>query len=501
MILSEILTSLEHKILKGNKQVNINYITTDSRKVQKDSLFMCYKGYRFDSHNFIHEALNKGAVAVIVEKEIDINLFPDWVTFIKVQSTRNIISYISNQFYNIPSKSFKLIGVTGTNGKSSFCHILAKLLEENNKKIGLIGTNEIRIGKKILVKGKRVPTIPANEELQEILFEMKKKEVEYVLIEVSSIALLTKRVDGLEFDLGVFTNLSKDHLNRHGSMYNYFKAKKKLFGMCKVGLFNNDDDYAEKMKEELNCDITTYGIYKNSDYFIKYTYTSETSQSFVVTGPAGDVKIETSLLGEFNAYNILSAYAAFKILNLVESVCISETIKNIRYIPGRLQHIEGHKQISVYIDYAHSPKALENVYKTISQNKKGNIITVFSHGYNRDKSIRSSLGEIILLNSNNIIITSNNYSEEKFVKEIYNDLFKEAPSSGRAKVISNRFLAIKSGVEQAQENDTVLVIGNGSNQYSVYHNCKKVMVDDEYVINSLLDFDKKGGDLSKIKMY
>lgn len=486
LLLNKLLSNFNYKVLQGDINIEISHISTDSRKIKKGTLFLCLVGSRYDSHDFIQDSIDNGAVAIIIEKDIDINHIPKSVTVVKVDNTRKVVPIISNIFYDYPSKSFTLIGVTGTNGKSSFCHILAKALEDNNNKIGLIGTNEIRIGKKILVKGKRTPTVPVNEELQQIFKQMKDDNVAYVLIEVSSIALETGRVDGCDFDIGVFTNLSKDHLNRHENMENYLKSKKKLFDFCKIGLFNNDDIYTGKMKENVKCRIYSYGITNDANYTIDNVKLEEEITRFNINSKNYNIEAKTNLLGQFNLYNILSAFAVCDLLG-IDKVNITKSIESILSIPGRLEEVRGKNKFRIFIDYAHSPQALKSLYRAIMPIKKGRIISVFSHGFNRDVSIRKSMGDILSYYSDVLIVTSNNYFEEKYVSEISNDLLINNHTLD-LRVINSRREAIKLAIQEATNDDVILVIGNGSNTYSINNN--NILTTDKEVILTILDEDK-----------
>ncbi|WP_058485629.1 UDP-N-acetylmuramoyl-L-alanyl-D-glutamate--2,6-diaminopimelate ligase [Defluviitalea phaphyphila] len=486
MKLKNLLNSIEYKILQGDDNIYINHISYDSRKVKENTLFICIKGFNVDGHKFALDAIKKGAVAIVVEEEIkDI---PKNITVICTNNTRKAMAYIAAKFYNEPLKNMKLIGVTGTNGKTTTTFLIGKMLEEYNKKIGLIGTIENRIGK-IKIEAKR--TTPESLDLQALFSQMLKEEVSHVVMEVSSHALELHRVDACDFEIGIFTNLTLDHLDFHKTMENYRNAKAKLFKKCKYGIINIDDPHAEEIIKQATCKIITFGIEKEADFKAYNISMSSKGIKFSIILEGKEIDFQLKTIGRFNIYNALGAIAAGYYLNIPIEV-IKKALEDMEGVPGRVQSIRSNKGFDVIVDYAHAPDGLENVLKTIKEFAKGNIITVFGCGGDRDRSKRPIMGEIAGNYSDYCIITSDNPRSEDpefIIKEVEVGMKK---TNCPYKKIVDRREGIKEAINKAQKDDIILIAGKGHENYQILKD-KVIHFDDVEEVKTILQGENTYG--------
>ncbi|MES5957388.1 UDP-N-acetylmuramoyl-L-alanyl-D-glutamate--2,6-diaminopimelate ligase [Bacillus fungorum] len=456
MEIIKIVEKFELELLQGNYQDEFVHITSDSRKIKQGSLFICIAGFRFDGHDYIDEAIKQGARGVLVDRK-DIKL-PKNITVIRSKNNKILLPELANYFYGEPSKHFKLIGITGTNGKTSVSVILSGFLEKLGYKVGIIGTNEIRIGSKIIVKGKRVPTVPVAEELQYIFNQMKDEGADYVLIEVSSLALESQRVNYCEFDIGIFTNLSRDHLNRHGTMENYMLAKKKLFDMCKIGIFNMDNEYSELISTNNRCSVIKVGINNKNNYQIKNIKLDEISNVFTLNTNQTEIEIQTKLSGLFNIYNMALAIVTCIELGIGHESLVNLT-SEISRIPGRLEKILSSEGYDIITDYAHTPDALLNVLQIISNQNYERIITIFSHGIHRDKSIRPLMGRILGRFSSVCILNHTDEEGESSHNKVIYELKKGISNQCEVTIIPEKIKAINYALNQAEKGDVIVIFG------------------------------------------
>jgi UDP-N-acetylmuramoyl-L-alanyl-D-glutamate--2,6-diaminopimelate ligase len=464
MNLYKLLEGIDYEILAGHINLEICNITWDSRNVEKDCLFIAVKNRSVDRHDFALDAINNGAIALVVEYEI--NNVPPNITVIKVNQSRKSMAIIAKNYYRNPTGKLKVIGITGTNGKTSVSYFISKVLEVFKIKCGIIGTIENTIdGQKMRAK-KLNPTTPDSIELQQSFAEMLDYGVAYAVIEVTSSALAQNRVYGCEFDIGVFTNLTQDHLEEHGTMENYRNAKLKLFKMCKKAIINIDDAVAVDIMSTANCEFITYGIENACDFRavnIKYT-TSGVKFNLEHNGEARQV--ELNMPGRFSVYNALAAIASCYALGLNLDDII-KGVKAINGVPGRFQAIPNSKGILAIVDYAHSPDALENILASVKEITKGRIILVFGCGGNRDTSKRPIMGKISGKYSDYCIITSDNPRKEE-PSLIINDIeVGVAKTSCNYEKIENRKQAIFKALYIAEPGDTVIIAGKGHENYQI----------------------------------
>lgn len=472
MKLIDLLKGYEYELQQGNLEQEIKLIAYDSRKVKEDTLFVCQKGENVDGHLYAQEAIKRGAVGLIVQEDVNIN--DSSITIVKVKNSRKVLSYISNIFYDKPSNKLTLVGVTGTNGKTSISYLVSEILEEIDKTTGVIGTIGIQLNKKPLNIEKTTPTTPDSLELQMILNEMRKQDATDVIMEVTSIALDQYRVEDCKFEVGIFTNLTEDHLDFHGTMENYKISKRKLFDLCDVSVINTDDaagreyvDYiAKKYKKNK---VITYGIENECDLRAFNIYLSPSKTKFDLSIDKETYTFEINLPGKFNVYNVLAAIATTLQLGVPIRV-IKEALLKIKGARGRFESVDSEKGYSVVVDYAHTPDALENVLKTAKDFNPNKIITVFGCGGNRDTTKRPMMGRISGEISDITIITSDNPRNENpeiILKDIENGIKQ---TKGFYEVIEDREEAIKKALKTAGKEDIVIIAGKGHETYQIIKN-------------------------------
>jgi UDP-N-acetylmuramoyl-L-alanyl-D-glutamate--2,6-diaminopimelate ligase len=479
-----LLKNINYKVLQGNEDINISNIQYDSRKVTENSLFICVKGFKVDGHDFAKNAILKGAKALLVEDEVE--YINDSITIIKVENTREVMAYVASRYYNNPSNKFRLIGITGTNGKTSTTFLTKGIIEEYKKKTGLIGTNENRIGDKIL-KSKR--TTPEALELQELFYNMVQENVNGVIMEVSSHSLELHRVDGCRFDVGVYTNLTLDHLDFHKTMENYRDAKLKLFMMCEKGVINLDDQYGKYMIENGTCkEYITYGINnEDADLNAMDLDIDINGATFSIIYNEIVYKVKLATPGKFSVYNALAAMGACLALGIPMDIIIKGLEKN-KGIRGRFQAFTSDTNYTVIVDYAHAPDGLLNVLQSIKEFADKRIITVFGCGGDRDRSKRPIMGEIAGNNSDYCVITSDNPRTENplsIIEEIEVGMKK---TSCKYETVVDRLKGIQTALSMANEGDVILIAGKGHEDYQIL-NDGIIHFDDAEVVKEYLNMD------------
>ncbi|MGL4362490.1 MAG: UDP-N-acetylmuramoyl-L-alanyl-D-glutamate--2,6-diaminopimelate ligase [Cellulosilyticaceae bacterium] len=480
MNLQELLNGLEYELLQGSDDAQIDQIIYDSRIKTSSGLFIAIKGFQTDGHKYIESAIGNGATVVVVEDDVEIEM--SHITVIKVRDTRSFMAQLANKFYNTPSAKLNVVGVTGTNGKTSITFLLGQILEKLNKKIGVIGTIENRIGDMTL-KAQR--TTPESVDLQKLFKQMIDENVSHCLMEVSSHALELNRVEGTSFKVGVFTNLTQDHLDFHNTMDAYAKAKAKLFKLCDVGVVNIDSPYGQTMLEHSTCKQITYSIDNASDYKAKnITMTADYVKYTLVTKDE-TIDVCVPIPGKFTVYNTLAVIATahalgFKLTEIVKA------LEHVKGVPGRIQSVNAKKGYSVIVDYAHTPDGLENVLQAIEQFVKGDIITVFGCGGDRDRTKRPIMGEVAAKYSNYVVITSDNPRSENPIEIL--DQVEEGVSNLKTPFvkIEDRKEAIAHALKYAKAGDVVLIAGKGHENYQIL-NDRIIHFDDLEVVQEILE--------------
>lgn len=460
MKLSGLLNGLNHQLIKGNLDINIKNIVNDSRLVQEGSLFVCIDGFEVDGHKYIESAVQKGAQAILVGKNLEID---SDVTVVRVENTRVALAHVASIYYNFPSENFDLVGITGTNGKTSTVFLINNILEEYKKKTGIIGTIENRIGNQVLETSR---TTPESIELQQLFSKMVDANVNAVLMEVSSHSLDLHRVDSCRFDIGVFTNLTLDHLDYHKTMENYRDAKLKLFHMCPVGVINIDDEVGKYILQKGACsEYITFGC-ENKEAILNAVRMNIriTGTEFYLNIKGEEHLFEIQTPGKFSAYNALAAIGVCLKLGIPVPV-IKKALKEKSKVKGRFETFSNQDEYYAVVDYAHTPDGLENVLDTILEVVEGRVITVFGCGGNRDKSKRPSMGKIAGLKSDYVMITSDNPRKEEPIA-IINEVeigILETKCPYEKEV--DREVAIKKALAMAKKGDVVLIAGKGHEDY------------------------------------
>ena len=422
MELKEILSGIKELKARGDLNIEIENIESDSRKVKDNTLFIAIKGFETDGHNFIEQAIANGAIAVMVQQDFELKsiTFPSNVTIIVAPDTRYALAICACNFYNNPSKKFKLIGVTGTKGKTTTTFMIKQVLEKQGYKVGLIGTIANYIGTKCLGESQR--TTPDSLTLQRMFSQMVNEKVDCVVMEVSSQSLKLNRVDGCYFDIAVFTNFSEDHISpkEHPDMKDYFLSKLKLFEMCKTGFINADDLYVSKIKKMMpDNNIKTYGIDHSCDLLAKDITITNSYVDFKVKLGEKNERVKTGIPGRFSVYNSLAAISVALKLGVTPEI-IKEALLEVR-VPGRSELVSNKKELTIMIDYAHSPESLENILRAVKTYTRGKVINVFGCGGDRDSGKRPIMGEISGRIADFTIITSDNprtEDPEKIVQKI-----------------------------------------------------------------------------------
>jgi len=476
MKLREIIENINYRKMTGNPDIRINGITSNSKKAEDGFLFCAVRGDNTDGHKYIEAAITNGAKSILLENMPD--KISENVTYLEVDNTMQATPIVAANYYNNPTKKIKLIGITGTNGKTTTSYILDSILKKDKLNSGIIGTIEISYNG--ITKSSSMTT-PDSIELTKILSEMRDNEVNTVSMEVSSHALDRNRVDGCHFDAAIFTNLTQDHLDYHGSLENYFNSKKKLFTKLledsgkqgKLAIINVDDEYGLKLLDEIGCRALTYSLKPgNADIFpLEYDISSSGIKAEINT-PLGKIKLSTNLIGEHNLYNILSAIGTAQGLDTPADV-IEDALSGTINVPGRLERVENNTGIDVFVDYAHTPDAIENVLNALIPLKKGRIITLFGCGGDRDRGKRPKMGKIAARLSDFVIITSDNPRTEDpeiILNEIEKGLKTKASDNTNYIKIPDRKEAIEFALEKADSGDIVLLAGKGHEDYQIIGN-------------------------------
>ena len=419
--------------------IEITGITCDSRQVKPGFAFVCINGAKSDGHDYAEKAVESGAAAVIAERNLGLS------NQIVVPDTHAAYADMCANWFGNPAKDLKLLGVTGTNGKTSVTYMMKKILEKAGYKVGLIGTIQNMIGDEIIAAHN---TTPNAYELNSLFALMKAKGCTYVIMEVSSHALDQSRVYKLNFEAAMFTNLTQDHLDYHITMENYLAAKKKLFRMCKTAVINSDDKYAAELMKDLDCKIVTYSMNDNSTYSAKGVNYRPASvdYEFVSDSEIGHIKINTG--GKFTVYNSLCTAVCAVEIGIPLST-VAAALLELHGVKGRAEVVPTGKDFTVIIDYAHTPDGLKNILSTFRECKKNRLIAVFGCGGDRDKTKRPIMGNIAAHFSDYAIVTSDNPRTENPSAIIEDILVGMKGAAIPVKVIENRIEAIKFAVSIA----------------------------------------------------
>jgi len=487
MILKELLEVLNKPNVSGGLERQVKDITYDSREVKKDSLFVAIHGFKTDGRKYIADAIRKGASVIVTEGAIET---PEKdITVISVPDARNALALLSAQFYGYPSRRLRMIGITGTNGKTTTSYLIKAIIEKAGKRCGLLGTISYIIGDETI---QSPHTTPESADLQKYLHRIIESGAEYAVMEVSSHALELNMVADCEFDIAVFTNLTQDHLDFHKTMEGYFSAKLKLFTSLsnergkmvkKVGIINIDDPYSKRILDAIKVKAVTYGFSRDADIRPDDVRMDINGIAFKAVTQKGIFPIESKLTGKYNINNILSTIGVGQALGFDNSI-IADGIRAVENISGRFEKIEEGQDFAVVVDYAHTEDALKRLLEAVKEFANGRIITVFGCGGDRDKGKRPKMGETAGKASNIVIITSDNPRSEdpmEIIKEIEEGI-KGIKNGNKPDylIMPDRREAICKAVELARKDDIVVIAGKGHEDYQIIGD-KKSHFDDREI--------------------
>lgn len=482
MILKSLLKGLDYEVIKGNEESKVQNIRYDNRKIEQGDAFVCVKGFKVDGHSFIGDAIKKGANVLIVQEDVSVQ---EDITIIKVRDTRKALAIMSSNYFGNPKDKLKIIGITGTNGKTTSAFIIKSILEKAGFMTGLIGTIANYIGNK---KVDAVRTTPESYELHELFKNMVDAGVEYCVMEVSSHSLELDRVYGIQFEEGIFTNLTRDHLDFHKTFENYYNAKFKLLERSNHSIINLDDPYGANIVKDIEergvkTKVSTFSIEKESD-FKAFEIKSHSNGSEFKVNLEKVEEFYINIPGEYNIYNSLGCIICAHNLNIPMDK-IKEGLSDV-VIPGRCELVAKEKNLpySIIIDYAHTPDGLENVLTTVKAFTKNRMISVFGCGGDRDKVKRPQMGKIGCELSDIVIITSDNPRSEEPM-DIINDIVK--PLNYDNFVIEvNRKEAIRKAMNMALEGDVIVIAGKGHETYQILKD-ETIHFDEREVVYDILE--------------
>jgi len=478
MKLRDLLEELDYELYAGNLDKEISTLVYDSRKVEKDSLFVCISGTVRDAHDFIPDVIEKGACTIIIEKDVT----PiDGITYIKVKNSRQALAITSAAFFGHPARKLKTIGITGTKGKTTTTYMVKSILEKAGIKTGLIGTIESIVG------DERIPavnTTPESYRVQELFRQMVDAGLDAVVMEVSSQALMLHRVSGFTFDIGVFTNLEPDHIgeNEHKDFADYMHCKSLLFQQCKVGIFNGDSEHIDGILKGHTCDVIKYGYNKDNDLVAENVKLLKEHGAlgvkYHISGKE-NMDVEVNVPGTFSVYNSLTAVAICKQFDVAEDK-IKAALKDV-HVKGRIELVPVSKKFTVMIDYAHNAMALESLLTTLKAYEPGRLVCLFGCGGNRAKSRRYEMGEVSSKLADLTVVTSDNPRNEEPMDIINDILIGVKKADGEYVTIPDRKDAIRYCLVNAKEGDIVVLAGKGHEDYQEIKGVKHHMDERELI--------------------
>ncbi|MFA5150144.1 MAG: UDP-N-acetylmuramoyl-L-alanyl-D-glutamate--2,6-diaminopimelate ligase [Candidatus Omnitrophota bacterium] len=471
------------ELVKLIKNQEISGLSSNSRLVRKNSIFVAVKGSRKDGSRFINEAVDRGAKFVVCDAGVKVNRFKP-AEFIRVKNTRLALAGLASQFYRNPSRKVKVIGITGTNGKTTITYLLEAILKEAKFSSGVIGTINYRFKDKVIPAKN---TTPGPVELQSILARMEKEKIKYAAVEVSSHALDQERVGQVHFHSAIFTNLTRDHLDYHRTLEGYFKAKLKLFrnlSLSSFAVINNDNRYAGRIKKVTCAKIITYGIDNKAEVLARDIKFDVRHTEFKLLFCGREIKFRINLIGRHNVYNTLASIA-WALKAGISLKVIKSALENFSLVPGRLERINSPKGFCVFVDYAHTDDALKNALTALRQLSPKRIITLFGCGGERDRLKRPKMGRVVTALSDFAVITSDNPRSEDPVG-IIRDIRRGIKKNNYC-AIPDRKRAIQKVLSLAGRGDIVLLAGKGHENYQVLKN-KAIHFDDRKEVRRCLKF-------------
>ena len=489
MTLQELLASLDTVLSEGDLQRDVVSVTEDSRQVKSGSVFVAIKGEHYDGHQFVRQAQKQGAVGVVVEEGCELQDPPvggSSSVLIRVKNSRKALGLLAAKLFGMPSARLRMVGVTGTNGKTTVTHLAKSLLEAQGHRVGLLGTVGYVFGSEHRVASH---TTPAPVELQNMLSAMVDAGVDVAVMEVSSHALALDRIAGCEFDIVVFTNLTQDHLDFHHTLENYFQAKLRLFTECvdhgqktrpKRALVNADDERAPLILRHCSIPTWTYGLHTQADIRAESVRLSMGGTEFLVNSPHGLLTINSQLVGEHNVSNMLAAIGVGLEMGMTVPM-IEQAVQSVANVPGRFERINEGQPFTVVVDYAHTEDALYRLLRAAQAITKGRIITLFGCGGDRDPGKRPKMGQVAARHSDVVIVTSDNPRMENpqtILTQIEQGIQSLLPEERCPyQIIPERAEAIQSAISEARGGDLLLIAGKGHEDYQIL-GTQKIHFDD-----------------------
>ena len=489
MLLKQLIEDMDYEVLAGRVDTEVTTLVYDSRKVEKGSVFVCISGSVRDAHDFIPDVVAKGAAAVIVEKDVELQ---EGVTYIKVANSRLALACMSAAYFDHPARKLKTIGITGTKGKTTTTYMVKSILESAGIKTGLIGTIESIVGEK------RIPsanTTPESYRVQELFHEMVEAGLDAVVMEVSSQALILHRVSGFMFDIGVFTNLEPDHIgeNEHKDFADYMHCKSLLFRQCKLGIFNGDSEHLEGILKGHTCEVETFGYGKNNDLVADGVELKKDHGALGVRYHVSGLMnfdVEVNVPGSFSVYNSLTAIAICHHFG-VDVEKIKHALLHVS-VKGRIEIVPVTKRYTIMIDYAHNAMALESLLTTLREYEPGRLVCLFGCGGNRAKSRRYEMGEVSSRLADLTVVTSDNPRNEEPMDIINDILVGVHKADGAYVTIPDRKEAIAYCMKNAQDGDIIVLAGKGHEDYQEICGVKHHMDERELIA----DIIKENPDLN-----
>ncbi len=462
MNLRSLLNDISFECVKGNLDITISDIVYDSKNIIENSLFVCIQGARTDGHDYIEDAIKKGAIALIVEKDVEVN---NYVTVIKVPSTRKALAYLSACYFNNPAKELTTIAITGTKGKTTTSFMIKEVLKKAEKKVGLIGT----IG--AFINDEYIPlknTTPMSYDLHKMFRKMVDAGCEYVVMETSSQGFKLDRTLGIQFDYGIFTNFSRDHIGpaEHETMEEYLECKSMLFKQCNQGILNADDENWKNMIKDCVCEVKTYACNNKADLMGEnIEFIKEKGKIGIKFNTSGELQDELKVFipGNFSVYNSLATLSLCNCLDINENTIINALA--VVQVKGRVELLNVSDKFTLLIDYAHNEVSTRSILTTLKEYNPKRIICVFGGGGNRPKMRRYDMGKVVSEFADLSILTCDNPRDEE-ISSINNDI-KEglALNNGQYIEIEDRKQAIKYAIDNAKEDDMIVLLGKGHENY------------------------------------
>ncbi|MDE5584445.1 MAG: UDP-N-acetylmuramoyl-L-alanyl-D-glutamate--2,6-diaminopimelate ligase [Ruminococcus sp.] len=467
-----------YELLENNAETSLDDIeivsvTDDTRKIIQGSIFFCIKGEHFDGHTMAEEAVKKGAVAVVCERDLGLGELQ-----IITENSRTLYGKVCSAWFGHPEKKLKMIGVTGTNGKTTITSVIKHILTENGHKTGLIGTIQNEIGNEVIHTDN---TTPFTFDFMELLDRMVKAECEYVVMEVSSFGLVQNRTGSAHFDIALFTNLTQDHLDYHKTMEDYYQAKKILFGICDKAFINIDDEYGKRLFDVTECEKVTFSVMEEADFYSDIVKLKPNGSCFRLCNGKTSHIIKTNMVGLFNVSNTIGAIAVCLEAGIAFENIIA-SVMNYGGVKGRCEVIPTGRDFTVICDYAHTPDALENVLQSINEYKTHRLVCLFGCGGNRDKDKRPKMALSASKYADKLIITSDNPRDEKpeeIIKEILGGLNGvKIPFD----VATDRRNAIYHALQTAEKGDIIVLAGKGHEDYQILADGRHIHFDEREVV-------------------